>query len=58
MKKKLCSKRVPFWVFAPHLFSDIKACPAFDIQHITSKIGRKLANSIDYNISKACIHII
>ena len=45
--KKACFQRRPFQVFEPHIFSDIKACSDFDFQQITTKIGRKLANSID-----------
>ena len=53
MRKKPCFQRRPFHVFEPHLFSDIKACSDFDFQHIFTKIGEKVANSIGYNISKA-----
>ena len=49
---------VPKKAISPHLFLWIEAYSDFVYQHILMKIGKNLANSVSYKISKAFFHIL
>ena len=54
MSKKVYSQKGPIRRTS---FSDIKPCPDFIFQLISTKIGKKLAYTIGYSILKGFFHI-
>ena len=49
---------VPEKAISPHLIFWFEACPDFAFQYILMKIDENVANTIEYNLSKAFSHIL